>query len=139
MTPNDKVSRRLGEEKPIKDEQTPPAEAFGSTAGLGGWARRAALWVTGRDILKPPLPTLPQGMQWTIVGPPEARWEMTLSSDSHLTFSLPTGPNAVHRLAQWFALGIHWRMLPPNVEVSGSAGTPAMSAPLPGSADGGTR
>ena len=27
----------------------------------------------------------------------------------------------------------------PNVEVSGSAGTPAMSAPLPGSADGGTR
>lgn len=89
-----------------------------STAMLGVGFRRAVLWLTGRDLLEPPLPQLPQGVYWTISGPPTPRWEMTLSADAYLKFSLPTGPNVLHRLAQRFALGIRWRMLPktPNAK-----------------------
>lgn len=73
--------------------------------------RRAVLWITGRDLLEPPLTVLPQGVCRTISWPTEPRWEMTLSADAYLKFSLPTGPNVLHRMAQRFALGIRWRML----------------------------
>lgn len=85
--------------------------------------RRAVLWITGRDLLEPTVPILPQGVFLTISGPLNPRWEMTLSADAYLKFSLPIGPNILHRIAQRFVLGIRWRMLPntPNVEVSGLA------------------
>ena len=91
------------------------------TARLGVWFRRAVLWATGRDLLEPPLPK-PLGAYWTISGPPEPRWEVTLSADAYLKFSLLDGPNVLHRLAQRFALGIRWRMLPktPNAEIKGA-------------------
>lgn len=84
----------------------------GLTVGLGGLFRRTVLWATGRDLLEPSLPTQPQGVFWTITGPPEPRWEMTLSADAYLKVSLPTGPNVFHRLTQRCVLGIRWRMLP---------------------------
>lgn len=87
------------------------------TARLGGWFRRTVLWATGRDLLEPPLPQLPLGAYWTISGPPEPRWEMTLSGDAYLRFSLPAGPNVLHRLMQRVVIGIRWRMLKtPNVQ-----------------------
>jgi hypothetical protein len=59
---------------------------------------------------------------------------MTLSANAYMKFSLPTGPNVLHRLAQRLVLGIRWRMLPktPNVEFSGDA-------PLHGAASAGTQ
>lgn len=79
--------------------------------------RRAVLWATGRDLMDPSLPVLPPQFEdtlgyWKISGPPEPLWEMTLSADAHLKFSLPEGPNVLHRLAQRLVLGIRWRMLP---------------------------
>ena len=71
--------------------------------------RRAVLWITGRDWMEPSLPLLPQVIT---LRPPEARWEVTLSADAHLKFHLPAGPNVLHRLAQRFAFGIRWRILP---------------------------
>jgi hypothetical protein len=81
------------------------------TPRLGVWFRRAVLWATGRDLMAPALP-IPRVGSLTISGPPEPLWEMTLSSYEDLRFSLPTGPNVLHRVAQRFALGIRWRMLP---------------------------
>lgn len=85
--------------------------------------RIAVLWVTGRDLLEPPLPTLPQGMYWRISEPPKPRWEMTLSADKYLKFGVPTGPNVLHRLAQRLVLGIRWRMLPKTPDVKLGGGT----------------
>ena len=70
--------------------------------------RRAVLWITGRDWMEPSS----RGINRQTLRPPEARWEVTLSADAHLKFHLPAGPNVLHRLAQRFAFGIRWRILP---------------------------
>jgi hypothetical protein len=95
-----------------QDSNSADGGASALTARLGGGLRRAVLWLTGRDLLEPPPPRLPQGAYWTISGPPEMRWEMTLSADVYIRLRVPTGPNVLHRMAQRLALGIRWRMLP---------------------------
>ena len=97
--------------EPTDNVNKPAGAPSALNGGLGVGLRRAVLWVTGRDLLEPQLPTLPQNVYWTISGPPTPRWEMTLSADAYLKFSLPTGPNIMHRLAQRLVLGIRWRML----------------------------
>ena len=74
--------------------------------------RRAVLWVTGRDLLKSPLPVLPHPYAWKISGLPEPNWVLMFSSDNGLKIHLATGPNVLHRLMQRFMLGIRWRMTP---------------------------
>lgn len=74
--------------------------------------RNFVLWLTGRDLLKPPLLKLPQGVYWTITGPPPVRWEMMFSADAYMKFALPSAPNVLHRLTQRIAFGIRWRMIP---------------------------
>lgn len=74
--------------------------------------RRTVLWLTGRDLLEPPLPPLPQGVYYMLQGPPEARWVVAFTPDGYMKFNLPEGPNVLHRIAQRVVFGIRWHMLP---------------------------
>lgn len=74
--------------------------------------RRFVLWLTGRDLLVPELPQSLPGIV-SLWRPSAPLWEMRLAGGADgLIFTLPRGPNALHRAAQRLVLGIHWRMLP---------------------------
>lgn len=70
--------------------------------------RRFILWLSGRDLLAPPLPPSPP---FVITGWPAPLWEWTFDG-GYFKAKTPQAPNALNRAMQRLVLGIRWTLLP---------------------------
>lgn len=68
--------------------------------------RRAVLWITGRDLLKPKPEPLGNWRLSTF----DENWSLSFSGGGNFLIIMESAPNFIHRAIQRVFLGFRWRM-----------------------------